>query len=97
MNKTELLELVEKLKAKSQKYYIKSCEDYCFTEKASFYDRAAGQLEDTIENYIDNEDYTTEEEVIEDIKNLFDEVDNFYDEEDYENMGMLDDFADDRI
>ena len=54
-------------------------------------------VKDTIENYIDNEDYTTEEEVIEDIKNLFDEVDNFYDEEDYENMGMLDDFADDRI
>ena len=48
------------------------------------------QLENDIDHYIDNEFYTSDQDVIEDIKNMIDEVDNFYDEEDYENMDMLD-------
>ena len=48
------------------------------------------QLEDDIETYVDNEMFSTEEDVVNDIKELFDDVDNFYDAEDYENMDMLD-------
>lgn len=32
--------------------------------------------------------FSTEEDVVNDIKELFDEVDNIYDAEDYENMDM---------
>ncbi len=85
MNKEELKQIVEKCQSLSSKYYQRNNED-----KAALYERIAGQLEYNIDYYTDNESYTSEEDVVEDIKELFDEVDNFYDEEDYENMDMLD-------
>lgn len=59
-------------------------------EKAALFERIANQLEDNINDYVDSEYFTTEEDVINDIKESLDEVDNFYSEEDYENMDMLD-------
>ena len=85
MNKEELEHIVERCQSLSSRYDQRNNE-----EKASLYERIALQLEDDIDYYIDNESYTSEQDVIEDIKNLFDEVDNFYDEEDYENMDMID-------
>lgn len=84
MTKEELQALVEKYKRKSDQVYPLD------EEKASLYERIAGQLEDDIDNYVNDPYYSSEKEVINDIKELFDEVDNFYDEEDYENMDMLD-------
>lgn len=85
MNKEELEQIVEKCQSLSSRYYQRNNE-----EKASLYERIAWQLENDIDHYIDNEFYTSDQDVIEDIKNMIDEVDNFYDEEDYENMDMLD-------
>ena len=85
MDKEELEKIIEKCQSLSSKYYQRNNE-----EKASLYERIAWELEDDIDSYVDNESFVSEQEVIEDIKNLIDEVDNFYDDEDYENMDMLD-------
>lgn len=84
MNKEELQGIIEKYQRKSERVYSSN------EEKAALYERIANQLEDDIETYVDNEIFSTEEDVVNDIKELFDEVDNFYDAEDYENMDMLD-------
>ena len=81
----------EELEALVEKYHNKSKQTYPLDEeKAALYERIACQLEDDMDNYINDEYYSSEKEVIDDIKELFDEVDNFYSEEDYENMDMLD-------
>lgn len=82
MNKEELQGIIEKYQRKSEDVYSSN------EEKAALYERIANQLEDDIETYVDNEMFSTEEDVVNDIKELFDEVDNFYDAEDYENMDM---------
>ena len=84
MNKEELQGIIEKYQRKSEDVYPSN------EEKAALYERIANQLENYIETYVDNEMFSTEEDVVNDIKELFDEVDNFYDAEDYENMDMLD-------
>ncbi|MBR4573139.1 MAG: hypothetical protein IKO28_07000 [Prevotella sp.] len=84
MTKEELQSLVEKYHNKSNRIYPSD------EEKASLYERIASQLEDDMDYYINNESYSTEEEVVEDIIETLNEVDNFYSEEDYENMDMLD-------
>ena len=84
MKKEELQGIIEKYQRKSEHVYPSN------EEKAALYERIANQLEDDIETYVDNELFSTEEDVVSDIKEIFDEVDNFYDAEDYENMDMLD-------
>ena len=84
MNLQELEGIVEKYRNKSEKTYPSN------EEKAALYERIANRLEDNINDYVDSEYYTTEEDVIGDIKESFDESDNFFNEEDYENMDMLD-------
>ena len=83
MNKEEFQGIIEKYQRKSEDVYPSN------EEKAAFYERIANQLEDDIETYVDNEMFSTEEDVVNDIKSIFDEVDNFYDAEDYGNMDML--------
>jgi len=85
MNKEEIEYIIKKYQSLSSRYYKRNNEG-----KAALYDRIAEQLEYDIDNYIGNDNFTSEEEIIEDIRNLFDTVDNFYDEEDYDNMDMLD-------
>ena len=82
MKKEELQGIIEKYQRKSERVYSSN------EEKAALYERIANQLEDDIETYVDNEMFSTEEDVVNDIKELFDEVDNIYDAEDYENMDM---------
>ncbi len=84
MKLQDLEGIIEKYQNKSAKAYPRN------EEKATLYERIANQLEDNINDYVDNKYFTTEEEVINDIKESLDEVDNFYNEEDYENMDMLD-------
>ena len=84
MNHEELQGIIEKYQRKSERVYPSN------EEKDVLYERIANQLEDDIETYVDNEMFSTEEDVVNDIKELFDDVDNFYDAEDYENMDMLD-------
>ncbi len=85
MNKEDIEYIIKKYQSLSSR-----CCQRNNQKKAALYDRIAEQLEYDIDNYIDNDNFTSEEEIIEDIRNLFDTVDNFYDEEDYENMDMLD-------
>lgn len=84
MNLQELEGIVEEYRNKSEKIYPSN------EEKAVLYERIANQLEDNINDYVDSEYFTTEEDVINAIKESLDEVDNFYSEEDYDNMDMLD-------
>lgn len=84
MNKEELQGIIEKYQRKSERVYPSN------EEKAALYERIVNQLESDIDTYVDNEMFSTEEDVVNDIKSLFNEVDNFYDAEDYENMDMLD-------
>ena len=84
MNKEELQGIIEKYHKKSERVYPSN------EETAALYERIANKLEDDIETYVDIEMFSTEEDVVNDIKSLFDEFDNFYDAEDYENMNMLD-------
>jgi hypothetical protein len=84
MKKEELQGIIEKYQRKSEHVYPSN------EEKSALYERIANQLENDIETYVDNELFSTEEDVVSDIKEIFDEVDNFYDAEDYENMDMLD-------
>jgi hypothetical protein len=84
MKKEELENLIEKCRELSSKFYPRN------EEKGALYDRIAEQLEDNINDYVDDDYFTTEDEVIDDIKNSFIESDNFFTEEDYENMDMLD-------
>jgi hypothetical protein len=82
MNKEELNGIIEKYQRKSEDVYPSN------EEKAALFERIANQLEDDIETYVDNDMFSTEEDVVNDIKSLFNEVDNFYGAEDYENMDM---------
>ena len=84
MNRQELEGIVEKYQELSSRTYPHN------EEKASLYERIASHLDDNIEDYIDDEYFTSEKDVVNDIKVLFGEIDHFYDEEDYENMDMLD-------
>lgn len=84
MNRQELEGIVEKYQELSSRTYPHN------EEKASLYERIASHLDDNIEDYIDDEYFTSEKDVVNDIKELFGEIDHFYDEEDYENMDMLD-------
>ena len=84
MKKEELEGIVEKYQELSSRTYPHN------EEKASLYERIASHLDDNIEDYIDDEYFTSEKDVVNDIKEIFDEGDNFYDAEDYENMDMLD-------
>lgn len=47
-------------------------------EKCAFFDRVAEQIKDSIEEYVDD-DFLTEEDIIDSVKEVFDEDDNYYD------------------
>ncbi len=47
-------------------------------EKCAFFDRVADQIKDSIEEYVDD-DFLTEEDIIDSVKEVFDEDDNYYD------------------
>lgn len=65
----ELIEKYRKLSTQELKYG---------EEKCAYYDRLAGQIEDSFDEYLDDF-YETEEDIINDIKESFYEVDDSYD------------------
>lgn len=72
MDKKELIELIEKYRRMGTQE-LKYGE-----EKCAFFDRVADQIKDSIEEYVDD-DFLTEEDIIDSIKEVFDEDDNYYD------------------
>lgn len=49
-------------------------------EKCAFFDRAADQIEDCIEDYLDKR-FETETDILDDVKETFMEVDDYYEDE----------------
>ena len=82
MNRKDLEDIIQKYQKLSSKVYPHN------EEKAAYYTRIADQLKDTIDDYIDSEYFTTEEDVIDDIKEIFYVVDHFYYDEDDEDMDL---------
>ena len=77
MDRKKLIELSDSYRKKSQnelKFGEKKCR---------FFDRVADQLEESFDEYLDD-DFQTEEDIINDIKELFAEVDGDYDFDDEE-------------
>lgn len=72
MDKKELIELIEKYRRMGTQE-LKYGE-----EKCAFFDRVADQIKDSIEEYVDD-DFLTEEDIIDSVKEVFDEDDNYYD------------------
>ena len=72
MDKKELNELIEKYRKMSTQE-LKYGE-----EKCAFFDRVADQIKDSIDEYVDD-DFLTEEDIIDSVKEVFDEDDNYYD------------------
>ena len=77
MNRKQINELIEKYRKMSTQE-LKYGE-----EKCAYYDRLAGQIEESFDEYLDNF-YETEEDIIDSINEQFADVDRDYnfDEED---------------
>ena len=72
MDKKELIELIDSYRKKSQN-------ELRFGEKkCRFYDRVADHLEDSLDEYLDD-DFQTEDDIINDIKEQFVDADGDYD------------------
>jgi hypothetical protein len=69
----------EQIEAIIKKYRRKSEQELRYgEEKCALFDRVADDIEDNIELYLDD-DYETEEEIIDDVKEAFAEVDDMLD------------------
>lgn len=72
MERRQIEELIEK-------YRRMSTQEYKYgEEKCAFYNRVAGQIEDSIEDYLDKR-FETETEILDDVKETFMEVDDYCD------------------
>ena len=85
MTNEELEKIIKKYQRKSQQ-----SERYS-EEKCAEFDRIAGQIELNINDYLDDDDYETEEDVINNVREIFEFEDNFLDAEDWENIDLNDD------
>lgn len=72
MERVQLNELIEKYRKMSTQE-LKYGE-----EKCAYYDRLAGQIEESFDEYLDDF-YETEEDIVNDIKEQFADVDSDYD------------------
>ena len=72
MNRKQIDELIEKYRKLSTQE-LKYGE-----EKCAYYDRLAGQIEESFDEYLDDF-YETEEDIVNDIKEQFADVDGDYD------------------
>ena len=75
MEREQIEEIIEKYKRKS------SQERRYGPDKCNFYEQIADFIEDNIDEYIDDS-YETEDEILFNVKEIFQEVDDFYDDED---------------
>ena len=72
MQRVQLNELIEKYRKMSTQE-LKYGE-----EKCAYYDRLAGQMEESFDEFLDDF-YETEEDIIDSINEQFADADNFYD------------------
>jgi len=75
MEREQIEEIIEKYKRKS------SQERRYGPDKCYFFEQVADFIEDNIYEYIDNS-YETEDEILFNVKEVFQEVDDFYDNDD---------------
>ena len=80
MTKEELEKIIEKYQHKSHQ-----SERYG-EEKCALFDRIAGQIELNINDYLDDDYYETEEDVISNVREIFEENDNFFDAGEWEDF-----------
>lgn len=78
------------------KYHNMSANERRYGEaKCAFFEQIANNIEDDVSVFVDDENFETEEDVVEFVKEEIDTFDNFYDSEDLENMDMFDDLPED--
>ena len=82
----------EEINAIAMKYHNMSEQIRRYGEaKCAFFEQIADNIEDKVFNFEDKEDFETEEDVVEFVKESIHSFENFYDDEDLENMDMFDD------
>ncbi len=84
MKKEELEIIIKKYQHKSQQNMRYG------DEKCAEFDRIAEQIRNNINDYLDDNYYESEEDVINNVREVFEE-DNLYDAEDRENINLDDD------
>ena len=88
MTEEEVEALIEKYRKMSQNVGLYG-EDKCV-----YYEQVADQISEIINTFIDNDDYESEEDILDDVKVIFDSQDGIFDDEDYEIMNMQDELFD---
>ena len=80
MTKEDIEAIIEKYRkmSKNERYYGEN--------KCLIFEYIADQIQVHTYDFIDNENYESEEDVINTIKVILDSQDGFFDDEDYENM-----------
>ena len=73
MERHEIEKLIDRYNAMSEKEY------HYGSAKCALYERIAGHLEDDIDYYADNETFTDEQEIIDDIKERIEGLEDCYD------------------
>jgi hypothetical protein len=72
MERKQIHELIEKYRKMSDQGPVYG------EEKCAYFDRVAGQIEESFDEYLDDF-YETEEDIIDSINEQFADADNFYD------------------
>ena len=85
MTENEVEAIVEKYRKMSNNLSFFG-EDKCF-----FFERIADFIQDDINQYVDNDEYESEQDIVETVKIELSIQDSVFDREDYINMGLLDD------
>lgn len=80
MTKEEIEKIIRKYQRKSQQYRKYT------DEKCALFDRIAGQIELNKNDYLDDDYYETEEDVISNVREIFEENDNFFDAKEWEDF-----------
>ena len=78
------------------KYHRKSNQERRYGEaKCAFFDQIADNIEDNYYEFEENDNFETEEDVVEFVKESIRSFGDFYADEDMENMDMFDELPDD--
>ena len=72
----------EQIESIIEKYRRKSSQERRYgPAKCFFFEQVADQIEDNIDEYLDDS-YETEDDILFNVKEVFQEIDDFYDDED---------------
>lgn len=88
MTKEEIVAIVVKYHNMSEKERLYG------ESKCAYYEQIADNIENNIYVFEDDENFETEEDIVEFIKEDINSFENYYDMEDLENMDMLDELPD---